>query len=59
MALLQTETKIVLGCMFLGLTSWYLARQVTQNSLVSFATLLGIGVILPTLINEWRRRSAS
>ena len=57
-ALLDTDTKIIVLFVFLGLTSWYLARQVTTSSLVSFATLIGVGVLAPTLINEWRRRSA-
>ena len=59
MALLQTETKIILVCMFLGLTAWYLAQQVTESSVVAFGTLLGIGVVLPTLVNEWRRRNSA
>jgi len=57
-ALLDTETKIILLFMFLGLTSWYLVQQVTTRSAVSFAALIGIGVLAPTLINEWRRRRA-
>jgi hypothetical protein len=55
MVSLQTETKIVLLFMVLGLTSWYLVRQVTTNAAVEFAALIGVGVVAPTLINEWRR----
>jgi hypothetical protein len=58
-ALLDTDTKIVVLFMFLGLTSWYLSQRVTTSSLASFATLIGIGVLAPTLVNEWRRRRST
>lgn len=58
-ALLDTETKIIVLFMFLGLTSWYLVQQVTTSSAVSFVALIGVGVVVPTLINEWRRRSTN
>jgi hypothetical protein len=44
--------------MFLGLTGWYLVQQVTTNRAVEFAALIGVGAVVPTLINEWRRRAA-
>jgi len=56
--LLATETKITLLFVFLALTGWYLIRGVTTNSAVAFAVLIGVGVVLPTLVNEWRRRGA-
>ncbi|MFD1632567.1 hypothetical protein ACOZ4L_07205 [Haloplanus ruber] len=58
-ALLDTETKIIVLFMLLGLTSWYLAQQVTTSRVVSFAALIGVGVLAPTLINEWRRRQSA
>ncbi|WP_158601149.1 hypothetical protein [Haloplanus aerogenes] len=57
MTLLQTETKIIVLFMFPGLTGWYLVQPVTTNDAVGFAVLIGVGVVVPTLINEWRRRS--
>jgi len=54
---LHPETRIVLLFVFLGLTGWYLVQQVTTNAAVEFAALIGVGVVAPTLINEWRRRS--
>jgi len=57
MVALQTETKIVVPFVFLGLTGWYLVQQVTTNDAVEFGVLIGVGVVVPTLINEWRRRS--
>jgi len=58
MVSLRPETRIVLLFMFLGLTGWYLVQRVTTNSAVDFAVLMGVGVLAPTLINEWRRRAA-
>jgi hypothetical protein len=54
-ALLTTDTKITLVFVFLGLTGWYLVQDVTTNAAVDFAVLIGVGVLVPTLINEWRR----
>lgn len=56
-ALLTTDTKITLVFVFLGLTGWYLVQDVTTNLTVDFAVLIGVGVLVPTLINEWRRRT--
>jgi hypothetical protein len=43
--------------MFLGLTGWYLVQGVTDSAAVEFAVLIGVGVVVPTLLNEWRRRN--
>lgn len=56
---ISTETKIIVVCMFVALTAWYLVQHAGGGSVASGVTLLGIGVVLPTLLNEWRRRSAS
>lgn len=58
-SLLTTETRITLLFMFLGLTAWYLVQPVTENAAVEFGVLIGVGVLVPTLVNEWRRRSAA
>jgi hypothetical protein len=52
---ISTETKITVCFVFLGLTGWYLIQQVTTNPVVEFAVLIGVGVVVPTLVNEWRR----
>ncbi|AXG05894.1 hypothetical protein DU500_05260 [Haloplanus rubicundus] len=54
-ARLTSETKVIVACMFLGLTGWYLIQGVTDSAAVEFAVLIGVGVVLPTLLNEWRR----
>jgi len=57
--LVAPETKITIAFMFLGLTAWYLVGTVAESDLLELGALLGIGVVLPTLINERRRRSGS
>jgi hypothetical protein len=49
---ISTETKITVCFVFLGLTGWYLVQQVTTNTVVEFAVLIGIGVVAPTLVDE-------
>jgi hypothetical protein len=56
-SLLTTETRIIVVCMVLGLTGWYLVQDVTDSAAVEFAVLIGVGVVVPTLLNEWRRRN--
>lgn len=55
--LLSTETKITIACMFLGLTAWYVATEYANSDLLELVTLFGIGIVLPTLLNELRRHS--
>ena len=55
--LLSTETKITLICMFLGLTAWYLATEYANSDMVALVALFGVGIVLPTFLNELRRHS--
>ncbi|MFB9813551.1 hypothetical protein [Haloarcula sebkhae] len=55
--LLSTETKITLVFMFFGLTAWYLATEYANSDVLELAALFGIGIVLPTLLNERRRHS--
>ncbi|MBC9986741.1 hypothetical protein C5B89_10905 [Haloferax sp. Atlit-47N] len=55
--LLTVEMKTTLAFMFLGLTSWYLAQRYLNDGFVELVALFGVGVVLPTLINELRQRS--
>jgi thiol:disulfide interchange protein len=57
--LLTTETKTTLVFMFLGLTAWYLVRIFAASDLLELGALIGVGVILPLVINEARRRSVT
>lgn len=52
--LVSTETKITAVFVILALVSVYGTTAVTDTQWVHFVVLLGVGVIVPTLINEWR-----
>ena len=55
--MVSADTKIVAGFVILGVVLWYASTTVTENMVIQWAILLGIGVIIPTLINEWRTRT--
>jgi hypothetical protein len=50
----STETKITAGFIVIALVSVLATTAVTDRQWVHVAVLLGVGVIAPTLINEWR-----
>jgi intracellular septation protein A len=52
--LVTAETKITAFFIMVALVSVYGATAVTDQQWVHFAVLLGVGVLIPTLINEWR-----
>jgi hypothetical protein len=52
--LVSTETKITAVLVVLGLLSVLGTTAVTDTQWIHFAALLGVGVISPTLVNEWR-----
>ena len=51
---LSPDTQISVVFVLLGVTSWLAARSVTDSQPVQFALLVGLGVVAPTRINEWR-----
>lgn len=53
-SLLSTETKITAVFVILALVSVYSTTAVTDKQWIHFAVLIGVGVIAPTFINEWR-----
>ena len=53
--LVSTDTKITAVFVVLGVVLWYGSTTVTENQFVQFALLLGVGIIVPTLLNELRR----
>ena len=53
--LVSTDTKITAVFVVLGVVLWYGSTTVTDNQFVQFALLLGVGIIVPTLLNELRR----
>lgn len=52
---MSTDTEITAFFVILALVSVYGTTAVTDKQWVHFAVLLGVGVIVPTLINEWRK----
>ncbi|WP_340102288.1 hypothetical protein [Salinibaculum salinum] len=52
--MVSTDTKIVGVFVVLGVVLWYASTTVTDNMALQGTILIGVGVILPTLINEWR-----
>ncbi|AGN00475.1 hypothetical protein L593_02620 [Salinarchaeum sp. Harcht-Bsk1] len=48
---------ITIGFVVLGVASWLLARSITDSAVVLYGALIGVGVIAPTLVNEWRSES--
>lgn len=55
--MVSTNTKITALFVVLAVALWFVASQFTENTLIQFAVLLGVGAILPTLVNEWREQS--
>ena len=53
--LVSTDAKITAVFVVLGVILWYGSRTVTESQLIQFALLLGVGIIIPTLINEFRK----
>ncbi len=53
--LVSTDTKVTALFVVLGLASWLGARRVTDSHLVQLVVLFGVGIVVPTLINEWRK----
>ncbi|MFC7071863.1 hypothetical protein ACFQJ7_10485 [Halovenus rubra] len=52
--LVSTETKTTAFFVIVALPSLYGTTTVTDRQWIHFAVLLGVGIIIPTLINEWR-----
>jgi len=55
--LVAPEARITLVFMFLGLTAWYVAQTAAESDPLALGALFGIGIVLPTLINQLRRRA--
>ncbi|QSG04968.1 putative membrane protein [Halapricum desulfuricans] len=53
-SLVSAETKITAVFVILALVSVYGTTAVTDTQWIHFAVLLGVGIIAPTFINEWR-----
>ncbi|QDX40388.1 hypothetical protein [Salarchaeum sp. JOR-1] len=47
------ENTVVAGCAAVALSGWYLLTEFTSADTASIIVLLGIGVVLPLLINGY------
>ncbi|WP_202911789.1 hypothetical protein [Natrialba swarupiae] len=52
--MVSTATKITGVFIVIAVILWYASLSVTENTIVQAAVLLGVGVVIPTLINEIR-----
>jgi hypothetical protein len=52
--LVSTDTKVTAFFAVLGVLVWAASREVTESRILQFAALVGVGVVVPTLVNEWR-----
>lgn len=58
-SMVSTSTKIT--AMFIGLAVvlWLGAIQFTDDTIIQGIILIGVGIILPTAINEYRQQNAN
>jgi fatty acid desaturase len=52
--MVSSDTKVTAAFVVAALVLWLLAQRFTDSSWVLLAILLGIGVVLPTALNEMR-----
>ena len=52
--LVSTKTKVTAIFVILAIVSVFGTTTATDSQWIHFAVLLGVGVIIPTLTNEWR-----
>jgi hypothetical protein len=58
-SIIAPKTRVTLGFMALGVIAWSLTLLYSNSDVLQLATLLGIGVVVPNLVNYWRQKSAS
>lgn len=54
--MVSSDTKFTAAFVVLATVLWLLAGQFTDSSWVLFGILIGIGVVMPTVLNEMRNR---
>lgn len=57
-SMVSTNTKITALFIGLAVVLWLGTIQVTDDTIIQGIVLLGVGIILPTAINEYRRQNA-
>jgi hypothetical protein len=54
--MVSADTKVTAAFVVVAFLLWLLAQRFTDSSWVLFGLLLGVGVVVPTLVNEVRNR---
>lgn len=54
--MVSRDTKVTAAFVVLAFLLWLLARQFISNSWMPWAVLVGVGVVVPTLVNEMMNR---
>ena len=54
--MVSRDTKVTAAFVVLAFLLWLLARRFTDSSWLLLLVLLGVGVVLPTALNEARNR---
>ncbi|WP_203229149.1 hypothetical protein [Halobellus captivus] len=55
--MVSTDSVTVTVFAVIGVVLWYASASFTDSSVVRLAVLIGVGVVIPTLINQYRERS--
>jgi len=55
-SMVSTSTKITALFIVLAVVLWFGATQFTDNTIIQGIVLLGVGIIFPTAINEYRQQ---
>ncbi|ERG97055.1 hypothetical protein [Haloquadratum walsbyi] len=53
-SMIDTNSKITFIFVIIGLASWLGTRMIIDNQQIQLIVLFTVGIIIPTLINEWR-----
>jgi len=54
-----SSTTLTASLVVLAVVLWYGTAQFTENTTVQLAVLIGVGVVLPIAVSEWRTRPES
>ncbi len=57
--MVSKDTQIVAIFVVLAVVLWYGSMAIIGDTILSLAILIGVGIVLPTLINEWRASANS
>lgn len=58
-SMVSTSTKITTLFIGLAVVLWLGAIQFTDDTIIQGIVLIGVGIILPTAINEYRQQNAN